>query len=98
MIVDAARNKLVTIFDNDTDPQAEAKTLEYLRTGVVPGADTADDTPAAPEDTPEDTPSTTTPPGKLSDRELQRRLDAVIKRQQELLKETQELRESLGGR
>ena len=39
VIVDAARNKLVTIFDNDSDPQAEAKTLEYLRTGVVPGAE-----------------------------------------------------------
>jgi hypothetical protein len=39
VIVDAARNKLVTIFDNDSDPEAEAKTLEYLRTGVVPGAE-----------------------------------------------------------
>lgn len=96
VIVDAARNKLVTIFDNDSDPQAEAKTLEYLRTGVVPGADDAAGTPAAPEDTTgATTPSTATPKG--SDRDLQRRLDDVIRRQRELLKETEDLREALGG-
>jgi hypothetical protein len=93
VIVDAARNKLVTIFDNDSDPQAEAKTLEYLRTGVVPGADAAAGTPAAPEDT---TGATTSRKG--SDRDLQRRLEDVIRRQRELLKETEDLREALGGR
>jgi hypothetical protein len=91
-IVDAARNKLVTIFDNDSDPQAEAKTLEYLRTGVVPGAEAA--TPAAPEET---TGATTPSAPKGSDRDLQRRLDDVIRRQRELLKETEDLREALGG-
>jgi hypothetical protein len=84
----------VTIFDNDSDPQAEAKTLEYLRTGVVPGADAAAGTPE--DTTGATTPSTATPKG--SDRDLQRRLDDVIRRQRELLKETQDLREALGGR
>jgi hypothetical protein len=97
VIVDAARNKLVTIFDNDSDPQAEAKTLEYLRTGVVPGADAAAGTPTAPQDTTGATTPSTAPP-KGSDRDLQRRLDDVIRRQRELLKDTEDLRKALGGR
>ena len=36
VVVDAETNKLVAIFDNDRDPQAEAKTLTYIRTGEVP--------------------------------------------------------------
>ncbi|MEP6953045.1 MAG: hypothetical protein ABI950_03155 [Solirubrobacteraceae bacterium] len=96
VIVDAARNKLVTIFDNDSDPQAEAKTLEYLRTGVVPGTEAAADTQAPPENSAgATTPATPLPKG--SARDLQRRLDSVIKRQRELLKETQDLRKALGG-
>jgi hypothetical protein len=97
VIVDAARNKLVTIFDNDSDPQAEAKTLGYLRTGVVPGAEAEAETPAASEETTgATTPAAKAPKG--SDRDLRRRLDSVIKRQRELLKETEELREAVGRR
>ena len=33
VIVDAARNKVVAIFDNDTDPSADQDTLRYLATG-----------------------------------------------------------------
>ncbi|MEY2441742.1 MAG: hypothetical protein QOJ46_1168, partial [bacterium] len=36
VIVDAETNKLVAIFDNDRDPQAEQKTLRYIETGEVP--------------------------------------------------------------
>ena len=47
------------------------------------------------EETPSaETPSAKTP--KASDRDVRRRLDSVIKRQRELLKETEELREALG--
>ena len=42
VVVDAARNKVVAIFDNDTDPSADEATLRYLATGeldraAVPG-------------------------------------------------------------
>ena len=51
VVVDAESNKLVEVFDNDRDPQAEAKTMRYLATGELPegsqGADTQD--PAAEE-------------------------------------------------
>lgn len=96
VIVDAASNKLVTIFDNDSDPQAEAKTLEYLRTGVVSDGEGAVATPAAPAGATGATGPSTAPP-KGSSRDLQRRLDDVIRRQQELLKQTQDLRRALGG-
>ena len=33
VVVDAARNKVVAIFDNDTDPSADEATLRYLSTG-----------------------------------------------------------------
>ncbi len=93
VIVDAARNKLVTIFDNDSDPQAEAKTLEYLRTGVVPGADGAGPTPAEPAGAT----GATGPSGPTgSSRDVRRRLDDVIRRQRELLQQTQDLRDALG--
>ena len=36
VVVDAETNKLVAIFDNDRDPEAEAKTLRYIRTGEIP--------------------------------------------------------------
>ena len=99
VIVDAARNKLVTIFDNDSDPQAEAKTLEYLKTGVVPGA-VPGEVAATPEEpaTPGASPGKTPTVPKGSDADLQRRLDAVIRRQRELLKETEDLREAVGAR
>ena len=35
VVVDAARNKVVAIFDNDTDPSADQATLRYLATGVL---------------------------------------------------------------
>jgi hypothetical protein len=97
VIVDAERNKVTAIFDNDTDPQAEARTLQYLATGVVPPAGSADE-----EDKPAETPdpSSTAPSSgaRPSDAEVRKRLDAIIDRQEELLKDAQELREALSGR
>jgi hypothetical protein len=98
VIVDAARNKVVTIFDNDTDPQAEAKTLRYLATGVVPGADEAAGEGEA--ETPAPAPSSSAPSStkRPSDAELRRRLDAIIDQQERLLQDAQKLRESLSAR
>ncbi len=102
VVVDAETNKLVAIFDNDSDPRAEAKTIAYIQTGVVP-ADTA-----APGATSTDTPggtapstgggptggggATTTTPGGGS---VGDRLDNVIRRQRELLQEIERLREEV---
>ncbi len=40
VVVDAETNKLVRVFSNDTDPNAEADTQRYLRTGELPGGGT----------------------------------------------------------
>jgi hypothetical protein len=106
VVVDAETNKLVAIFDNDRDPQAEAKTLRYVETGEVPDEAAAPGTGAGGTDnagaqggtttgggtTP--APSTPAPSGSAGD--VQRRLDDVIRRQRELLQEVEELREALG--
>lgn len=100
VIVDAERNKLVTIFDNDTDPQAEARTLQYLATGVVPpeGETSSSSEPAAQEpssgSSSSSAPSSTARP---SDAELRRRLDAIIDQQEKLIEEARKLRESLNA-
>ena len=99
VVVDAATNKLVAIFDNDRDPQAEAKTQRYIETGEVP-ADAA--APGAGEDSATSPPpaspggaGTTTTPSGGSGGGVGRRLDDVIRRQRELLREVERLREAL---
>ena len=98
VVVDAATNKLVAIFDNDRDPQAEAKTQRYIQTGEVPEDAAA---PGAEDDsatTPPPSPSgaggsTTTPSGGSG--AVGRRVEDVIRRQRELLRETERLRDAL---
>jgi hypothetical protein len=102
VIVDAERNKVVTIFDNDTDPQAEARTLKYLATGVVPpvGSDAGSgETETAPEPS-SSSPSSTATPGSTkrpSDAQVRKRLDAIIAQQEKLIEEARKLRESLSA-
>jgi hypothetical protein len=100
VVVDAETNKLVAIFNNDTDPQADLKTRQYIETGQVPGGaavtpgGAAAGTTTAPQGTATTpaTGTTTTPAGS----DVQRRLDDVIRRQRELLDEIQRLRDSVG--
>jgi hypothetical protein len=98
VIVDAARNKVVAIFNNDTDPGADAKTLRYLATGELPTGSGPDGGGAgAPERAPPDGPPprlTSRPP---AGRELERRLDRLIRQQERVLRDAQALRESLRG-
>jgi hypothetical protein len=99
VVVDAETNKLVAIFDNDRDPQAEAKTMTYIETGAVPADAAADGatvpgnagtTPATGTTTTPGATGTTTTPGSV-----EKRLDDVIKRQRELLEEIEKLREDV---
>ena len=96
VVVDAETNKLVAIFDNDRDPQAEEKTLRYVETGEIPSeaqapGGAAEDTEAQEDE--QGAPGTSTTPAKPED--VEKRLDDVIRRQRELLKEIEELREQL---
>jgi hypothetical protein len=105
VVVDAKTNKLVAIFDNDRDPQAEEKTRSYIQTGQVPDEAVA---PGATSDaaTQQTGPTTTTPgatgtgttaapPPTGAPRDVERRLEDVIRRQRELLREVEQLRDAL---
>jgi hypothetical protein len=94
VVVDAARNKVVAIFDNDTDPTADQATLRYLATGeldraALPGA--TDEQANAP--TRDRQPSSKTPKKAPSD--VQKRLDRLIQQQRDTLRETEKLREEI---
>ena len=109
VVVDAETNKLVAIFDNDRDPQAEAKTLRYIETGEVPDEDvapgaTSGDTPATttpggttttPSGTTTTPGATTTTPSGGSGTSVERRLDEVLRRQRELIDEIEKLRDDV---
>jgi hypothetical protein len=105
VVVDAKTNKLVAIFDNDRDPQAEEKTRRYIQTGQVPDEAVA---PGATSDpaTQQVGPTTTTPgatgtgttaapPPTGAPRDVESRLEDVIRRQRELLREVEQLRDAL---
>jgi hypothetical protein len=100
VVVDAETNKLVAIFDNDRDPQAEEKTRRYIETGEVPegatapGAGTTAPAPVPAPATTGGTGTTTAPPSG----DLERRLDDVIRRQRDLLRDTEQLREAVRAR
>jgi hypothetical protein len=104
VIVDAETNKLVAIFDNDRDPQAEAKTLNYMKTGevpdeaVAPGASTTPGT-TTPEPTTTTPGTTTTPPTTTTpSTSVGRQIDDILRRQEELVKELQALRDAVRKR
>jgi hypothetical protein len=94
VVVDAARNKVVAIFDNDTDPSADQATLHYLATGeldrnALPGATTEPATTPTPSRQPSQTP-------KRAPTDVQRRLDRLIQQQRDTLRETENLRKQVG--
>ena len=93
VIIDAASNKQVAIFDNDSDPQAETKTLRYLETGVVPGAQDAAPAQDAEQPATGSAPSGGKAPSPAA---VRKRIDALIARQRELLRDTEALRRALG--
>ena len=98
VVVDAETNKLVAIFDNDRDPQAEEKTRRYTDTGEVP-AEAAAPGAGTPAPAQGGAPTTTTPGATSGARDdLERRLDDVIRRQRELLRGVERLRDAVRAR
>ncbi len=102
VIVDAETNKLVAIFDNDRDPQAEEKTLRYIETGEVPDEAAAPGATGTTTD-PSTTPSTTTTPGTTTTpattttpgTSVERQIDDILRRQEQLVQELQDLRDAV---
>ncbi len=101
VIVDAARNKVVAIFDNDTDPSADEKTLRYLSTGNLDRAAVPKQESGAKGGTTQPATGTTQPATKPAGgnqrpsntpSDIQRRLDRLIQQQRDTLRETERLR------
>jgi hypothetical protein len=95
VIVDAARNKVVAIFDNDTDPSADQDTLRYLATGELDRAASPQEDGAQGGTTDEPAPA---PSGRRPSRtpsDVQRRIDRLIQQQRDTLRETERLRDEI---
>ena len=112
VVVDAETNKLVAIFDNDRDPQAEAKTLHLHQdrrgarrrggagreqrrrgghgSGLRRGCDRRHDDDAGLDRRRHDDHA-----GRWRRRSVERQLDDVIRRQRELLREIERLRDEV---
>jgi hypothetical protein len=96
VIIDAEQNKQVAIFDNDTDPDAEEKTVEFLRTGTVPSDEPATTTAQADaQGDPTPTPTPTPRAGGRGSDTPAERLDELIDRQRQILEDTEALRREL---
>jgi hypothetical protein len=96
VVVDAARNKVVAIFDNDTDPSADQATLRYLATGeldrdAVPGQESG--TQGA-TDQPATSPTRDRRPSRTPS-DVQRRLERLIQQQRDTLRETEQLQREI---
>jgi hypothetical protein len=85
VIIDAETNRAIARFDNDTDAQAEEKTLAFLRGEEVPAA--GDGAAPAEQDEPRR--------GETRQQAVRRRLDALIRSQREILRETEALQREL---
>jgi hypothetical protein len=92
VFIDAQTNRVVKTFDNDTDPDADAKIVAFLRSDdVEQEVARSDETGDAGGAT-----SATGATGRVyDDAELRRRLDELARRQRELLEDTEELRDEL---
>jgi len=100
VIVDAETNKLVAIFDNDRDPLAEEKTLRYIQTGEVPDEALAPGVPSTDSAAtdPSPTPGTDGATGSRPGADVERRIDDILRRQGELVKELERLRDAVRKR
>jgi hypothetical protein len=95
VFVDAERNKVVAIFDNDTDPIADEKTLRYLQTGdldqgAVPQDESGSETSGGQRAAGDDGQRRARTPS-----DVQRRLERLIQQQRETLRETEELQREI---
>ncbi|MBA2348935.1 MAG: hypothetical protein H0V81_11635 [Solirubrobacterales bacterium] len=103
VVVDAETNKLVFVFANDTDPQAEEKTQRYLATGQLPDGATppARDEPGTALGGTTGASGTTgsaaggSSSGGGSADGVDEQLDALLSRQRDLVEDTEALKEAL---
>jgi len=97
VIIDAAQNKQVWIFDNDSDSQADEKIARYLATGELPDEGGGGGERAAESGEPETENDNATPDAEpAAPDEVRRQLDDLIERQRQALEDAEALRRALG--
>ncbi len=100
VIVDAARNKVVAIFDNDTDPGADAATLRYLSTGdldrdALPGQDESGSQGTTGRSRTGTTGGQGSQPRQEGQSDVERRLERLVQQQRDTLRETERLQQEI---
>lgn len=102
VFIDAASNRVVKIFDNDTDDQADAKIVSFLTDGDVSGSDTAQSggdesggDGSGSDKTAGGATSATGATGAADEAAVREKLNELIERQEELLDQTRDLRDQL---
>jgi hypothetical protein len=97
VVVDAERNKVVAIFDNDTDSSADEETLRYLATGQLNRAAVPQQESGAKGggEQPATRPSNADQRRSKTPTDIQKRLERLIRRQRDTLRETQELQREI---
>lgn len=101
VVVDAETNKLVWVFDNDTDRNADENIQRYLATGRLPDGSTSDGASGTP--TPASGSGATGATGAAggggsgggADLSVDKQLGRLLDRQRDLLRDTEALREAL---
>jgi hypothetical protein len=100
VVVDAETNKLVHVFDNDTDRNADEDIQRYLATGRLPDGSTSGEASGTP--TPADSGATGATgaaggggSGGGADLSVDKQLGRLLDRQRDLLRDTETLREAL---
>jgi hypothetical protein len=96
VVVDAETNKLVQVFSNDTDPNAEEATQRYLATGRLPDGSVSEGASPTPTPARGTTGATGSRGGSGGPRSsVDEQLGRLLDRQRDLLRDTEALREAL---
>ena len=95
MIIDAARNKQVAIFDNDSDRRTDEKIARYLTTGEVPPAGRGAGRSRSAFGRRGAGADSDGGGGAAEPAEVRGQLDRLIERQREVLRNAEELRRAL---
>ncbi len=95
VFIDAATNRVAAIFNNDSDSRADEKIVRYLKDGEAPGADDTETGNQASEPTGKTGPTGATGDATGTKKDQRERLDELIRRQREILKQLEDLRNEM---
>ncbi|MFY9264591.1 MAG: hypothetical protein WAO61_04095 [Solirubrobacterales bacterium] len=93
VFVDARSNRVAAVFDNDSDDRADAKIVEFLKSGAAPGAGSL--TEGGDRATGATGATGSTGPTAQDIPDARERVEDLLRRQRELVEELEKLRDQL---